>query len=48
MKLPDEVQTSLEVAQSDLGVGKGLTLLDDELFKNLVDIQLRGGLPPSD
>ncbi len=30
-----------------LGVGNRLTLLDDELHKNLADIQLRGGLPPS-
>jgi type III restriction enzyme len=47
MKLPDEAQMSLGVAQSDLGVGNRLTLLDDELLKNLADIQLRGGLPPS-
>ena len=32
---------------SQLGVGNRLTLLDDELLKNLADIQLRGGLPPS-
>lgn len=43
----DEMQMSLGVAQSDLGVGNRLTLLDDELLKNLADIQLRGGLPPS-
>ncbi|WP_338616838.1 DEAD/DEAH box helicase family protein [Achromobacter sp. E1] len=43
----DETQMSLGVAQSDLGVGNRLTLLDDELLKNLADIQLRGGLPPS-
>lgn len=47
MKLPEEVQMSLGVAQSDLGVGNRLTLLDDELLRNLADIQLRGGLPPS-
>lgn len=47
MKLPDDVQMSLGVAQSDLGVGNRLTLLDDELLKNLNDVQLRGGLPPS-
>lgn len=47
MKLPDEAQMSLGMAQSDLGVGNRLTLLDDELLKNLSDIQLRGGLPPS-
>jgi type III restriction enzyme len=33
--------------ESDLGVGNRLTLLDDELLKNLGDIQLRNGLPPS-
>lgn len=47
MKLPEDAQMSLGVAQSDLGVGNRLTLLDDELLKNLADIQLRGGLPPS-
>lgn len=40
-------QISLGMAESDLGVGNRLTLLDDELLKNLADIQLRGGLPPS-
>ncbi len=33
--------------ESDLGVGNRLILLDDELAKNLADIQLRHGLPPS-
>ncbi|MDN5935259.1 MAG: DEAD/DEAH box helicase family protein [Nitrosospira sp.] len=40
-------QMTLGVTESDLGIGNRLTLLDDELHKNLVDIQLRGGLPPS-
>ncbi|MFP3449037.1 hypothetical protein, partial [Pseudomonas sp. SIMBA_067] len=40
-------QFALGIAESDLGVGNRLTLLDDELNKNLSDIQLRGGLPPS-
>ncbi len=40
-------QLTLGVAESDLGVGNRLTLLDDELLKNLADIQLRHGLPPS-
>lgn len=40
-------QILLGMAESDLGVGNRLTLLDDELLKNLADIQLRGGLPPS-
>lgn len=43
----NETQMSLGVAHSDLGVGNRLTLLDDDLLKNLADIQLRGGLPPS-
>lgn len=29
------------------GIGNRLTLLDDELLKNLNDVQLRGALPPS-
>lgn len=40
-------QLTLGVAESDLGVGNRLTLLDDELHNNLSEIQLRGGLPPS-
>jgi type III restriction enzyme len=39
--------TFLPGMESDLGVGNRLTLLDDELLKNLGDIQLRHGLPPS-
>jgi type III restriction enzyme len=46
---PDTVpqQMTRGGAESGLGVGKRLTLLDDQLQKNLWDIQLRGGLPPS-
>ncbi len=40
-------QASLAFAESDLGIGNRLTLLDDELLTNLADIQLRNGLPPS-
>ena len=40
-------QVPLEFAKNDLGVGDRLTLLDDELLKNLGDVQLRHGLPPS-
>lgn len=40
-------QLTLGVAESDLGIGNRLTLLDDELLKNLGDIQLKNGLPPS-
>ena len=43
-----ERQAHLAFAESDLGVGNRLTLLDDEILKNLKDIQLRNGLPPSD
>lgn len=35
------------MAESDLGIGNKLTLLDDEIVENLHSIQLRGGLPPS-
>jgi type III restriction enzyme len=34
--------------ESELGLGNRLNLLDDELLKNLNDIQLRNGLPPSE
>jgi type III restriction enzyme len=40
-------QGSLGFAESDLGVGNRLTLLDDEIQKNLAAIQLRHGLAPS-
>jgi len=40
-------QAQMPFAESDLGVGNRLTLLDDELLKNLGDVQLRHGLPPS-
>ncbi len=40
-------QTRMAFAASDLGVGNRLTLLDDEIQKNLAGIQLRHGLPPS-
>ena len=40
-------QGRLAFAASDLGVGNRLTLLDDELLRNLNDVQLRNGLPPS-
>ena len=45
---PADPQQRLGFAESDLGIGNRLTLLDDELLKNLNDIQLRNGLPPSD
>jgi type III restriction enzyme len=39
---------SLELTQSQLGIGNRLTLLDDQILENLVDIQIRNGLKPSD
>ncbi|CAN7599599.1 DEAD/DEAH box helicase family protein [Variovorax paradoxus] len=46
MKLPDQ-QLTLGVSEADLGIGNRLTLLDDQLLRNLRDVQLRGGLAPS-
>ena len=40
-------QMRMSFAENDLGVGNRLTLLDDELLKNLSDIQLHNSLPPS-
>ena len=40
-------QAQLAFAENDLGVGNRLTLLDEEILKNLKDIQLRNGVPPS-
>ena len=40
-------QQTLAFAESDLGVGNRLQLLDDELLANLGDIQIRNGLRPS-
>ena len=40
-------QMAMGFAQSDLGIGNRLTLLDDDLLKNLNAIQLRNGLAPS-
>ena len=40
-------QQTLAFAQSDLGIGNRLQLLDDELLANLSDIQIRNGLRPS-
>ncbi|MCO7643283.1 DEAD/DEAH box helicase family protein [Pseudomonas sp. S 311-6] len=38
---------SFDTQDTGHGIGNRLTLLDDELLKNLNDVQLRGGLPPS-
>lgn len=41
------LQSTMAFAESDLGIGNRLTLLDDEIKENLSQIQLRNGLPPS-
>ncbi|MFZ5527977.1 MAG: type III restriction-modification system endonuclease [Pseudomonadota bacterium] len=46
MRLPEQ-QLTLGVAETDLGVGNRLTLLDDQLLNNLQDVQLRNGLAPA-
>lgn len=40
-------QMRLAFAENDLGIGNRLNLLDEEILKNLHDIQLRNGLSPS-
>jgi type III restriction enzyme len=40
-------QQSLAFAQSELGIGNRLKLLDDEVLANLTSIQIRNGLRPS-
>jgi len=41
-------QLSLGIAESDLGIGNRLILLDDELLSNLKAVQLRNGLRPAE
>ncbi len=43
---PDR-QRRLAFAESDLGIGNRVTLLDDEILTNLNNIQFRNGLEPS-
>jgi type III restriction enzyme len=43
---PEDAQRRLGFAENDLGIGNRLTLLDDDLLKNLNAVQLRNGLPP--
>ena len=45
---PAEVQARLGFAESDLGIGNRLTLLDEEILENLKAIQLYNGLRPSE
>ncbi len=40
-------QTAFAFGESGLGIGNRLKLLDDELLKNLTNIQIHNGLPPS-
>jgi len=42
-----DTQQRMGFAENDIGIGNRLSLLDDDLLKNLGDIQLRNGLPPS-
>lgn len=44
----DSPQGTLGLAESDLGIGNRLQLLDDEILENLRVMQLRNGLRPSD
>lgn len=44
---PADPQQRMGFAENDMGIGNRLTLLDDEIVKNLNVIQLRGGLAPS-
>ena len=41
------IQGNMAFAQNELGIGNRLTLLDDELLKNLSEVQLRNGLAPT-
>lgn len=45
----DESPTQLDIglAESSLGIGNRLTLLDEDIHNSLKEIQLRNGLPPS-
>jgi type III restriction enzyme len=44
---PSDPQMRMGFAESDLGLGNRLTLLDDEIVNNLNAVQLRNGLKPS-
>lgn len=45
---PTATQRRMEFDQTDLGIGNRLTLLDDQLLKNLQNVQLRNGLAPAE
>lgn len=44
----DAAQGSFGVTESELGIGNKLELLDDEILDNMREVQLRGGLRPSE
>lgn len=46
-KSPENQQLHLSFAENYLGIGNQMALPDDEINKNLRDIQLRNALPPS-
>jgi len=41
-------QQTMELAESSLGIGNKLSLLDDQIYSNLKDVQLQNGLAPSE
>ena len=45
---PADTQIRLGFAQTDLGIGNRLTLLDEELLANLQAVQLRNCIAPSE
>lgn len=44
----DGTQGALGLEESELGIGNRLNLLDDEILKNLRDVQLRNALAPAE
>ena len=46
-KDPSDLQVRMEFAKNDRGHGNKLSLLEDEILKNLRDIQIRNGIKPS-
>ena len=46
-KDPSDLQVRMEFAKNDRGHGNKLSLLEDEILKNLREIQIRNGIKPS-
>lgn len=46
-KEPSDLQVRMEFAKNDRGHGNKLSLLEDEILKNLREIQIRNGIKPS-